>query len=209
MHKFNVLTFGPKNFNTSLEELKDYFNFKLTFHLKDSEQDSYKDYDVLLVHSDFLDENNFTNNLFKKNDLIKIALSKPNQIISAKFHDKLLLPFSVSELNKIIENSIVKKKFSKNSGIIIKEYNLDKNEKKLSRGNNFISLTEKEIHLLELFLKNIGSISKDEILKKVWKYAQDADTHTVETHIYRLRKKIKSKFSDEKFILNDKKGYYL
>ncbi len=209
MHKFSVLTFGSKNFNTSLEELKDYFNFTLTFHSENSELESYQDYDVLLVHGDFLEKIDFMKSLFKKDDQIKIVLSKPNQIISAKFHDKLLLPFSVDELNKIIENSIVKKRFSKNSGIIIKEYNLDKNEKKLSKGSNFIALTEKEIHLLELFLKNSGSIPKDEILKKVWKYAKDVDTHTVETHIYRLRKKIKDKFSDEKFILNDKKGYYL
>ena len=209
MHKFSVLTFGSKNFNTSLEELKDYFNFTLTFHSENSELESYQDYDVLLVHGDFLEKIDFMKSLFKKDDQIKIVLSKPNQIISAKFHDKLLLPFSVDELNKIIENSIAKKRFSKNSGIIIKEYNLDKNEKKLSKGSNFIALTEKEIHLLELFLKNSGSIPKDEILKKVWKYAKDVDTHTVETHIYRLRKKIKDKFSDEKFILNDKKGYYL
>tara|TARA_A100001015_G_scaffold18459_1_gene21398 strand:- start:1041 stop:1670 length:630 start_codon:yes stop_codon:yes gene_type:complete len=209
MHKFNVLTFGSKNFITSLEELKDYFNFTLTFHSENSELESYQDYDVLLVHGDFLEKIDLMKGLFKKKDQIKIVLSKPNQIISDKFHDKLLLPFSVDELNKIIENSIAKKRFSKNSGIIIKEYNLDKNEKKLSKGSNFIALTEKEIHLLELFLKNTESIPKDEILKKVWKYAKDADTHTVETHIYRLRKKIKDKFSDEKFILNDKKGYYL
>ena len=209
MHKFKVLIFGSKNFNTSLDELKDYFNFTITFYSENLERDSYKDYDVLLAHGDFLDKNNFIGDLFEKNDQIKIVLSKPNQIISTKFHSKVLLPFSVSELTKIIENLIAKKKFSKNSEIIIKEYNLDKNEKKLSKENNYITLTEKEIHLLELFLKYKGSIPKKEILKKVWKYAKDVDTHTVETHIYRLRKKIKDKFFDEKFILNDKKGYYL
>ena len=52
-------------------------------------------------------------------------------------------------------------------------------------------------------------LSKNEILSEVWKYSEEADTHTVETHIYRLRKKIKSKFSDENFILNDKSGYLL
>ena len=52
-------------------------------------------------------------------------------------------------------------------------------------------LTEKEIQLFELFLNSKGSISKEVILSKVWQYADDADTHTVETHIYRLRKKIK------------------
>ena len=86
---------------------------------------------------------------------------------------------------------------------------LNKNEKKLLRFNKFISLTEKEIQLLELLLTNKKSFHKDEILKKVWKYVKDVDTHTVETHIYRLRKKIKDKFFDEKFICNDKDGYFL
>ena len=52
-------------------------------------------------------------------------------------------------------------------------------------------------------------ISKDNILSSVWNYSADADTHTVETHIYRLRKKVTDKFMDEKFILNNKDGYYL
>ena len=62
---------------------------------------------------------------------------------------------------------------------------------------------------LELFLKSDKSINKNKILNEVWKYASDEDTHTVETHIYRLRKKIKNKFDDDDFILNDKEGYSL
>ena len=65
------------------------------------------------------------------------------------------------------------------------------------------------MQLLELFLKKKKPVNKNEILSLVWQYASDADTHTVETHIYRLRKKIKDKFSDENFIHNNKKGYYL
>ena len=75
--------------------------------------------------------------------------------------------------------------------------------------NDFIILTEKEIQLLELFLDKKKPISKDNILSTVWNYSVDADTHTVETHIYRLRKKINDKFMDQKFILNNKTGYYL
>ena len=86
---------------------------------------------------------------------------------------------------------------------------LNKNEKKLYKEENFIILTEKEIQLLELFLKNKESVSKDYILSSVWNYSANVDTHTVETHIYRLRKKIKSKFLDENFILNNKDGYLL
>ena len=85
---------------------------------------------------------------------------------------------------------------------------LNKNEKKLSKLDRSIILTEKEIQLLELFLNNKKPISKDNILSSVWNYSSDADTHTVETHIYRLRKKITDKFMDEKFILNNKEGYY-
>ena len=63
-------------------------------------------------------------------------------------------------------------------------------KKKLLRSDSYIILTEKEVQLLELFLNNKKPISKDNILSSVWNYASDADTHTVETHIYRLRKKM-------------------
>ena len=86
---------------------------------------------------------------------------------------------------------------------------MDKNEKKLKKNNIEIILTEKEIQLLELFLNNKKPISKDRILSSVWNYSSDADTHTVETHIYRLRKKINDKFSDDNFIVNTKDGYSL
>ena len=101
-----------------------------------------------------------------------------------------------------------KKKFVKNSSIKIKSYTLNKNDKKLLKKNQFIILTEKEINLMELFLNKKKPMSKNEILSLVWNYSSDADTHTVETHIYRLRKKISDKFSDDNFILNNKKGYY-
>ena len=125
------------------------------------------------------------------------------------FDTFLILPTSVDEINKIVENEIAKKKFNRNSSINVKSYTLDKNEKKLFKENMFVILTEKEIQLIELFLYSKKPISKDKILSSVWNYSSDADTHTVETHIYRLRKKINEKFLDSKFILNDKEGYYL
>ena len=81
--------------------------------------------------------------------------------------------------------------------------------KKLYKLKESITLTEKEIQLLELFLEKKTAISKENILSAVWNYSADADTHTVETHIYRLRKKINDKFMDEEFILNNTKGYHL
>ena len=109
----------------------------------------------------------------------------------------------------MVESLYAKKSFNKNSSIKINNYLLNKNEKKLLKKNIFTILTEKEIQLLELFLRHKKPISKNKILASVWNYSSDADTHTVETHIYRLRKKISDKFFDDKFILNNKEGYYL
>ena len=117
------------------------------------------------------------------------------------------MPISLSDLNSVIRNQSVKKKFSLNSSISIKDYILDKNEKKLIKNNQYISLTEREILLLEIFLQNKIPVTKKKILKQVWRYSAGADTHTVETHVYRLRKKIKTKFDDEEFITNSKDGY--
>ena len=80
-------------------------------------------------------------------------------------------------------------------------------KKKLKKNNSFIIVTEKEIQLLELLFKKKDFLKKKIILETVWKYASDADTHTVETHIYRLRKKIIDEFNDKNFIINSKEGY--
>ena len=77
----------------------------------------------------------------------------------------------------------------------------------MKKDNLFITITEREVQLIELLFNEKKPISKNIILKKIWKYADDADTHTVETHIYRLRKKIFDKFHDESFIINSKLGY--
>ena len=140
--------------------------------------------------------------------ILKILASK-NKSKASNYDGFLNLPTSLNEINSIVEQTISKKIFSKNSSILIKDYLLNKNEKKLIKDKNFIILTEKEIQLLDLFLTQNKPISKNKILSLVWNYSSEADTHTVETHIYRLRKKINDKFSDLKFILNNKEGYYL
>ena len=139
---------------------------------------------------------------------IKICLGKKRDLKNL-YDANLSLPTTLKEINAIVESTVAKKKFNKNSSIQIKSYLLNKNEKRLSKLNNFIILTEKEVQLLELFLESKTPISKDYILASVWNYSSNTDTHTVETHIYRLRKKISDRFLDEKFILNNKKGYYL
>ena len=208
MHKINVLTFGSRNFNTSLEELKDYLNFKLIFADKEINKETLNNHDVLILHQDGLVGDSLEK-LLKDSKKIKILVSNKSDKKKDQFNEIISLPLKISDLNQIVENAVTKKNFNKNSSILIKQYKLDKNEKKLIKNKNYILLTEKEIQLLELFLDNKKPISKNIILKEVWKYSTSADTHTVETHIYRLRKKIKSKFLDENFILNNKDGYLL
>ena len=209
MHKTKILSFGSHEFNISLEELKEYLKFDLTcIQIKDSKK-NLQNYDVLLIHENFLGNPIEEVEIVKKSSNIKILATSSTKTIPDYFNFKLGLPVNINELNLIIENFIAKKNFSDNSCISIKEYILDKNEKKLKRDQNFIFLTEKEIQLIELLLISGGSLNKDKILTDVWQYSDETDTHTVETHIYRLRKKINEKFSDEKFIINSKDGYSL
>ena len=192
-----------------MEEVKEYLSFSLSCSYEKQEKNSFKDFDVLLIHEDYLKKKINKNLNFKKENTITILMSNSNKS-SQSFDEILSMPTSVKELNTIVENSVAKKSFNKNSSINVKGYILDKNEKKLIKESDFIFLTEKEIQLIEIFLSNKKkSIGKNQILKKVWNYSTEADTHTVETHIYRLRKKIKDKFSDEDFILNSKEGYLL
>ena len=136
-------------------------------------------------------------------------MQEKKKIFLDNYDANLELPTTLKEINSIVENTAAKKKFNLNSSIEVKNYLLNKNEKKLSSTDSYILLTEKEVQLIELFLNNKKPVSKDNILSSVWNYASDADTHTVETHIYRLRKKIIDTFKDDKFINNNKDGYYL
>ena len=201
MHKLNVLIFGPSSFVSTLNELKLFLKFNpLTDNLNNT-------YDIILIHNEALEDENKKRFIENSNSL-KIYASKKKDL-SNKYDAYLELPANLKDINAAVENLAAKSKFIKNSSIKIKNYLLNKNEKKLYKQNDFAILTEKEIQLLELFIDKNEPITKDNILSLVWNYSSDADTHTVETHIYRLRKKINEKFNDEKFILNNKEGYYL
>ena len=201
MHKLNVLIFGPTSFISTLDELKPFLKFNPLFNNINNK------YEVILIHNEELKDSN-KKNFIEKSSAIKIYASKKKDLLS-NYDAYLELPANLKEINAVIENAFAKSKFSKNSSIVIKNYLLNKNEKKLYKQKDFIILTEKEIQLLELFLDKKKPISKENILSTVWNYSADADTHTVETHIYRLRKKINDKFIDQKFILNNKTGYFL
>ena len=201
MHKLNVQILGPASFVSTLNELKAFLKFNPVVDNLD------KNPNVVLFHVDVLKDKKQKEHI-DKDDLIKICLGKSKDF-KDNFDASLKLPTTLREINSIVESTAAKKKFTKNSSIEIKNYLLNKNEKKLSKSDDFIILTEKEVQLLELFLRSKKPLSKDAILSSVWNYSIDADTHTVETHIYRLRKKINDKFMDEKFIHNCKEGYHL
>jgi len=201
MHNFNVLILGPSSFISTLNELAKFLKFNFTLeHLNN-------DPNIILFHEDAL-KNKKHKDFIENKKTIKICVGKKEDL-SNKYDASLVLPATIKELNAVVENTFAKNKFNKNSSIEVKSYLLNKNEKKLSKLKDFIILTEKEVQLIELLLNNHKPIPKDKILSLVWNYSSDADTHTVETHIYRLRKKITDKFTDEKFILNNKDGYYL
>ena len=157
---------------------------------------------------------------FKK----KFDLNRLDYLVISKTDHKLLLndnitdknflgfndlPLSFKKLLELINIKLIKLKFNQQSKIIIKGYELNLNSKFFSKDNLKIRLTEKEIEII-LYLndKKIKHNVAD-LQKNIWDYSTDMETHTVETHIYRLRKKISDLFKDEKFILSDKNGYFI
>lgn len=200
------MVFGPNNFLATLNELKSYLKFKFSKYSKNFNKNLINQFDVVILHKESL-ESKQNIDIINTFNTIKILAS--DKIDNNIYDSVLQLPTTINEINSIVESSVAKKVFNSNSSIKIKKYLLDKNEKTLIKNNISITLTEKEIELLELFLNEKKPISKKKILSLVWNYSSNADTHTVETHIYRLRKKINKNFFDDNFILNNKNGYYL
>ena len=200
-----VLSIGNDEFNKSLEEIKDDFKYECTTKIG---KKNLSDFKVNIIHQDYL-ENSKNLEILKKNKNIKILIVKEKKNKLLFDSTQILLPVKFKELDDIIIKNISAEQFLDNSKIEIKNYILDKNERKLIRDNAFVIITEKEVQLLELFLNKEKPLSKPEILKQVWGYSAEADTHTVETHIYRLRKKIKREFEDDNFIINRQNGYLI
>ena len=191
-----------------MDELKEHLNFNLSFFEKNKINNNYGNFDAILIHEKILEDKSISKSI-NKIHTTKMLIAKPEYSSTLRYDEKINLPIDINELNKKVVEINTKKKFSLNSSINIKGYILDKNEKKLKKDKLFIIITEKEIQLLELLFNNKEPVKKKSILEKVWKYASDADTHTVETHIYRLRKKINNKFKDDNFIVNTKDGYLI
>ena len=204
--KPNVLCLFKSELNNSFKELKDYLDFNLIPFSNYTDLSLDTEYSAILIESDFV-ESEVIKSINKIKDKAKVLIFKSKKLKNIEFDVELALPLNITELNKKIVELITSKRFAQNSSVDIKRYKLNKNDKKLNKDNMFIIVTEKEIQLLELLFSTKKPIDKKEILKIIWQYSSDADTHTVETHIYRLRKKILDKFKDDKFINNSKKGY--
>jgi DNA-binding winged helix-turn-helix (wHTH) protein len=185
------------NFNSLykiLDEIKENLSFKIIKFENAENFQNNLDLDIIdyLVISKTDHKLLVNNNISNKNFLV--------------FND---LPLSLKKLIELINIRLIKLKFNQQSKTIIKGYELNLNSKFFSKGNLKLKLTEKEIEII-LYLndKKIKHNVAD-LQKNIWGYSKDMETHTVETHIYRLRKKISDLFKDEKFILSHKNGYFI
>ena len=162
--------------------------------------------------SDFIKEIESNNHEFS--DLVLISENNKNlsSIKKIDTNGLILLDSTPVKINSLIETiniQLIKKKYNSQSQIHIKNYILNLNSRTISNENNKLKLTEREIEvILYLGEKNIKHNILD-LQKNIWGYSIDLETHTVETHIYRLRKKISNKFNDENFILSHKNGYFI
>ena len=185
------------NFNSLyeiLDEIKE--NLSFTIIKIENEEDFKKKFD--LNRLDYL--------VISKTDH-KLLL---NDNINAKnFSDFIDLPLSFKKLIELINIKLIKLKFTQQSNITIKDYELNLNSKFFSKDNLKLRLTEKEIEIILYLNDKKIKHNVEDLQKNIWGYASNMETHTVETHIYRLRKKISDLFKDEKFILSHKNGYFI
>ena len=116
-------------------------------------------------------------------------------------------PIKIEKLIDVINTQLIKQKYNFHSKLDIKNYTLNFNSRIISNKTKELKLTEREIDII-LFLKDQSIPQSVSMMQnKVWGYSSNLETHTVETHIYRLRKKIKDKFNDENFITSQEEGY--
>ncbi len=188
MNKLSILIFKlPELFNI-LNELKDNIEFEIY---------SFSNKDELLNFKDN------TENYLILTDLNNRIKDEKFQLILDKFPDTI---YSIIEK---INVSLLKQNYYEQSNISIGNYSIDLNSRLIKTSKTNLKLTEREIQII-IFLKNSKSPQNIENLQKeVWGHNSNLETHTVETHIYRLRKKISEKFKDNNFINSTKKGYII
>ena len=207
MKNITINLIGQSVLEEVLHENLKFINFKIQSFKKFDEiinNSSIKNSDIIIANLKDYD-------LFIKSRLNFPALflnfgSKKNYTISAEV---INCPFQLNNFVEKINVIFLKNKFLDNSSLNISNYEINLNSKVILRGGQKLKLTEKEINFI-LFLKNSNSPQNiKNILKHVWEYSPNLETHTVETHVHRLRKKFLSHFKDGNFIKINKKGYFI
>ncbi len=211
MSNLTISIFGNKIFLEIINEIKLFSKFNIKYYedldlcVKDAEKQN-----LLVVF--FMNKNEksfFNNKTYNFPSILIVESSTEKNKFSNGLKEQLNMPFTILEFEKKVISLIAKNEFKYNSLIQLENYTIDKNERKIKKNNIELQLSEKEINFLILFSKNKEPLSKNLVLKNVWKYSSESETHTVETHIHRLRKKIFEKFGDNNFIKNNNKGYYI
>ena len=190
----NVFIINYNSLYEILDEIKENLSFKVISFK--NEEDFKKNNDLDTLNCLIISESNSQILLIKNIDY-------------KNFFELNDLPLPLKKLLELINIKLIKLKFNNQSKIIIKGYELNLNSKFFSKDNLNLRLTEKEIEII-LYLNNIKiKHNVADLQKNIWSYSSNMETHTVETHIYRLRKKISDLFKDENFILSHKDGYFI
>jgi len=212
MSNLTISIFGNKIFLEIINEIKLFSKFKIKYYddldlcVKDAEK-----HNLLVIffiskkHKSYFNKNKINN--FPSILIVKSSISK--SMLSSELSEQLNMPFTILEFKKKVISLIAQNEFKNNSLIQLNDYTIDKNERKIKKNDLELRLSEKEINFLILFGKSKKPVSRNLLLKNVWNYSSEAETHTVETHIHRLRKKILKEFDDDNFIKNNNKGYYI
>jgi len=182
-----LIIFRYKELFNILEEIKENFEFKLEYYEKERELEN-------------LENDNLS-------DYLVIAKKKLSNLKKQIIIDKF--PININDLIQTLNINFLKSKFIEQSKIDLGRYNLDLNSRILNQNEKELELTEKESSILIFLKQSKDPVKIDQLQEKVWGYNSELETHTVETHVYRLRKKINDKFYDNEFIISDKKGYFL
>ena len=207
MIQYNIILVECNPLYQILFEVKNNFLFGIkNFILKDLKEADFTNSIILskFIHKDYLLKNK---NIDKKK--IIFLLKKNENFEKIDNNQYVFYPLSIYDLVEKINTELIKQKYNDQSFIKILNYSLNINSRIISNNSGRLKLTEREVDII-LFLKEHKRPQKINVLQnQVWKYSSELETHTVETHIYRLRKKITNTFKDDNFILSNENGYFI
>tara|TARA_B100000945_G_scaffold96256_1_gene75208 strand:+ start:1706 stop:2341 length:636 start_codon:yes stop_codon:yes gene_type:complete len=204
-YSVNIACLCSKDLFNSLNEIKSFFTFKINPIQNNTKSLNNEEYDAIIMESGF-EKNILQNEINVPKVLIQHEKQKKGQDLDS-FDLVFKMPINIIKFNQLIVNLCKKNEFEKNSLIKINDYILDKNQRILKKGSIALKITEREIDFIEKLNSSKQPLNKNFILKNIWSYSSETDTHTIETHIYRLRQKIKENFNDKNFIKSTKDGY--